>query len=99
MFYFAKCSTFFMLVRFSFLFACVRHNQSGDLAFSTPDVKDTHLTLAVIPFQVGINILLIFSVITNKREKICQVSIPLKSINSLFNFTRFGNYLCMTIAE
>ena len=33
--------------------ACVRHKQSGYLAFRTTKVKDTKLTLAVILFKVG----------------------------------------------
>ena len=36
-----------------FFFVCVRHNQSGCLAFKTTKVKDTKLILAVIPLQVG----------------------------------------------
>ena len=34
----------------SALSACVSHNQSGYLAFRMTKIKDTKLTLAVIPF-------------------------------------------------
>ena len=35
------------------IFVCAHHNQSGYLAFKMAKVKDTKLTLAVIPFYVG----------------------------------------------
>ena len=39
-----------VFVRFPSAFCvCVHHNQSGYLAFKTTKVKDTKLTLAVIP--------------------------------------------------
>ena len=40
-----------VFVRFPSAFSvCVRHNQSGYLTFKTTKIKDTKLTLAVIPF-------------------------------------------------
>ena len=46
----------FVFIRFSSAFVvCVRHKQSGNLAFRMTAVKDTELTLAVIPFKVELN--------------------------------------------
>ena len=69
----------------SYLFAQLRQvlfsrrNQKGNLAFSTTKAEDTHLTLAAIPFQAGVNNTLIFA-ITNMRGKNCRVSVPVGSI-------------------
>ena len=76
----AKDGTLVGLLRFSpFLFACAATNQVN-LAFRTTVIEDTHLTLAVVPFEVGVNNYLIFFVIINIREKICRVSVPLQFI-------------------
>ena len=61
-------------------FVSVRSNRSSNLAFRTTVVEDTHLTRAVIPFKVGANNSLIKIAITNIREKICRVSVPVQSI-------------------
>ena len=37
-----------------FLFACAASNRAN-LAFKTIIIEDTHITLAVIPFKVGVN--------------------------------------------
>ena len=52
-FHFGKSVTVSVCVRVqSAFFVCVRYNQSGYLRFRTAKIKDTKLTLAVIPFQV-----------------------------------------------
>ena len=45
-------------------------------------IEDTHITLIGIPFKKEANSLLLF-VITNIREKVCRVSIPVHIYNSL----------------
>ena len=50
-FHFGKSAAVSVFVRFSSAFSVyVRHNQSGYVAFRTTKIKDTKLTLAVIPF-------------------------------------------------
>ena len=51
-----------------------------NLAFKTTGLEDKYLTLAAIPFQVGVNISLIFFAVTNIRENDCRVSFPAESI-------------------
>ena len=49
-FHFGKRAAVSVFVRFPSAFSvCVRHSQSGYLAFRTTKIKDTKLTLAVIP--------------------------------------------------
>ena len=76
----AKNGTLFELFHFSlyFLFACAAINRVN-LAFRTTIIEDTHLTLAVIPFKVEANNSNFFAN-TNIREKICRVSVPVRSI-------------------
>ena len=73
--------TVFGFIRFlSPSFVCVIHNKSGNLAFRTTCVDDTHITLAVIPSQVEVSNSLSFFAITNIQKKICRVSIPVETI-------------------
>ena len=61
MFHFEKSVTVFVFLLFSpSSFVCVRRTQPGNLTFTTTGIEDTHLTLAVIPFQVGVNNSFIF---------------------------------------
>ena len=77
----SKNGTFLGLLHFSLslLFAGATINQAN-LAFRMNIIEDTHLTLAVIPFKVEANNSFNFFAITNTREKICRVSVPVQSI-------------------
>ena len=54
------------------LFVLVRRNYAVNLAFKMTGVEGTHLTLAVIPFQVGENNSLICLAIANIQEKLAE---------------------------
>ena len=59
--HFGKSAAVPVFVRFLSAFSvCMRRKQSGHQALRTTKVKDTHLTLAVIPFKVDANNSLIF---------------------------------------
>ena len=67
----------------------------ANLAFRMTIIKNTHLTLAVIPFKVEANNN--FFAIRNIREKICRVSVPLQSIIPWLEkliFTLYISTLC-----
>ena len=78
-----KHGTVVGLLQFSpyFFFACAASNRAT-LAFKTIIIEDTHLTLIGILSKVEANNSLFFA-ITNIREKICRVSIPVHIYNSL----------------
>ena len=84
MFQLAKHGTVVGLLHFSpyFLFACATSNRTN-LAFKTTIIEDAHLTLIGILSKVEANNSLFFFVITNIREKICRVSVPVHIYNSL----------------
>ena len=81
MFQLAKHGAESRLLRLSpyFLFACAASNKEN-LAFKTTVKEDTHLTLIGILPKVEANN---FFAITNIREKICRVSVPVHIYNSL----------------
>ena len=92
MFQLAKNGTSSFLTVFLFAFAVT---DQGNSAFKTIIIEDTHLTLGAIPFKVEANNSNFF-VITNVREKICQVSAPLV-YNSLYKaaIVRARHWLCI----
>ena len=66
--YLAKNATFLGFLRFAL--PCLRTPQLiGNLAFKTTSVEDTHLTLASIPFQVGVNDSLIILPLQTDEKK------------------------------
>ena len=64
-------------------FVCVRRSNKANLEFKTTIIEDTHLTLIGIPSKLEANNSLVFFVITNIREKISRVSVPVYIYNSL----------------
>ena len=73
MFHFGKSATVFVFILFSpSSFVCVRRNQLSKLAFKTTRVKDTQLTLATIPFQVGVNNSLLFLTLQTYEKKFAE---------------------------
>ena len=48
--------------------------------FRTTGVEDTRLTLAAIPFQVGVNNSLNFLLLQTFKNKIGRVSVPVETI-------------------
>ena len=69
-FHLAKSANFYWFRYFSSSsFVRVRRNWSGNLAIRTAGVEDTHLTLAVIPYQVEANISLIFLPLQTYKKK------------------------------
>ena len=78
-FHIGKSAT--VLVRFPpTVFVCVRFDQSGFLGFRATKVKDTKLTLAVIPFQVGKNNSLNFLALQTYKNKVAEYPFLLKNI-------------------
>ena len=62
-----------VFVRFPSAFSvCVRHNRSGYLTFRTTNIKDTKLTLVVIPFKVEANNSLNFLALQTYEEKVAE---------------------------
>ena len=80
MFHFEKASLYwaFFVLQCLLLFACAATNQN----FRMTGIEDTHLTPAVLLFQVEVNNALFFAII-DIREKICRVSVPVGIYNSL----------------
>ena len=63
-------------------FVCVRRNQSFNLVFRMTEVEDTHLTLAVILFQVRVNNSLDFLPLQTYEKKFAKSSVPVEIIVS-----------------
>ena len=53
----------------SALIVCVRYNQSSYLRFRTTKVKDTKLTLAVIPFQILESFAIVYKGLKIEQER------------------------------
>ena len=98
-FNFGKSITTFGFLRFlSSSFVCVRSNQLASLVSRKTDIEDTHLTPAVILFQVEGNNSLVFY--HYKQEKICWVSDLVetivtgwgktKKVNRFFKITNYA---------
>ena len=68
--HFGKSITVFGFICFASSFL-VYARRKNFLPFRTTGVENTHLTLAVISFQVGVNDFLYFIAITDIRKKIC----------------------------
>ena len=74
-----KASVFgFSVSKHLFVSACAATNIKN-LELKTISVEGAYLSLAAITFQVGVNNSLNAFAVTDIREKICQVSVPVES--------------------
>ena len=58
----------------------MRRNQLFNIAPKTTGIEDTYRTLTAITFYVGVNNSSKIFAITNVREKICMLSVPVGAI-------------------